>query len=145
MSEQEKQSAPPCTPLNEEDIPDSVKSFLISISAGLDAAEQEGRCVVIVDRHRRYLDMTTAFADLVGYRKEELVGLRTEDLAAPNVIEDIGAYFDGVLLLRNSEGIWIYIHRSGKQLVVHYAATVLTSNAIVATIRASNHTSDSVT
>ena len=48
--------------------------------------EVEPQYVTVVDSDRRYVEVSDSFCQLVGYQREELVGMRYDDLTAPNTI-----------------------------------------------------------
>ena len=46
--------------------------------------EVKPQYVTVVDRDRKYVEVSDSFCQLVGYQREELVGKRYDDLTAPN-------------------------------------------------------------
>ena len=54
--------------------------------------EVKPQYVTVVDRDRKYVEVSDSFCQLVGYQREELVGMRYDDLTAPNT-NDIPTVF----------------------------------------------------
>ena len=76
---------------------------------------------VLVDRDRRYVEVSDGFCKLLGYNREELVGMRVDDVTAPRT-NDIPAVHDLFLKTGYMHGIWILVHRGGTRILVRYEA-----------------------
>jgi PAS domain S-box-containing protein len=44
----------------------------------------EPQHVTVVDRDRKYVEVSDSFCQVVGYQREELIGKRYDDLSAPD-------------------------------------------------------------
>lgn len=90
-----------------------------------DAAEdlllETGVVSNVLDRERRFLSVSEGFARMLGYRTMELIGRRVDEVTAPGSI-DIDFVFRTFAQVREMDGIWIFLHRDGHRVVVHYHA-----------------------
>jgi PAS domain S-box-containing protein len=77
----------------------------------------------VVDMDRRYIDVSDSFCELVGYRREELIGKSYDEISAPNT-NDIPIVFR--LFVKNGymHGLWMLVHRRGTRILVRYEAWV---------------------
>lgn len=73
----------------------------------------------VVDSDRRYVEVSDSFCKLVGYRREDLIGKRYDDLSAPNT-NDIPVIFDLFIRLRYMHGLWMLVSRNGARILVRY-------------------------
>ncbi len=75
----------------------------------------------IIDKERRLVSVSEAFARTLGYRTMDIVGRPIDDFTAPNTI-DIEFVFNAFFKLGEMDGIWIFQHRDGRKVVAHYHA-----------------------
>jgi PAS domain S-box-containing protein len=75
----------------------------------------------VVDKNRTYVDVSASFCDLVGYKREELIGMRYDKLTAPNT-SDISATYNLFTKLGYMYGLWVLLHRAGYQILIRYEA-----------------------
>jgi PAS domain S-box-containing protein len=78
---------------------------------------------VVVDRDRKYVQVSDSFCKLLGYRREELIGRKYDDVTTPGT-NDIPTVSR---LLHNEgymHGIWVFAHRKGTRILVRYEAWV---------------------
>ena len=99
---------------------------LRELPAHLKSAAQEillevGALTTIMDRERRLVSVSEAFARTLGYRTMELIGRPIDDFTVPNTI-DIEFVFNAFFKLGEMDGIWIFQHRDGRKVVAHYRA-----------------------
>ena len=75
----------------------------------------------VVDSDRKYVDVSESFCELVGYKKEELIGRRYDDLTALDTtdIQTTYALFDN---LGYMHGLWMLVHRTGYRILIKYEA-----------------------
>jgi PAS domain S-box-containing protein len=73
----------------------------------------------VVDSDRRYVEVSDSFCKLVGYKREDLIGRRYDDLSAPNT-NDIPVIFDLFVRLRYMHGLWMLVSRNGARILVRY-------------------------
>jgi PAS domain S-box-containing protein len=73
----------------------------------------------VVDMDRRYVYVSDAFCELVGYTREELIGTRYDDLSAPET-NDLRTVFNLFCQLEYMHGLWMLVARSGARVLVRY-------------------------
>ncbi len=83
--------------------------------------EVEPQYITVVDRDRKYVEVSDSFCQLVGYQREELVGMRYDDLTAPNT-NDIPTVFGLFQKLGYMHGLWLLVSREGTRILVRYEA-----------------------
>ena len=81
----------------------------------------EPQYITVVDRDRKYVEVSDSFCQLVGYQREELVGMRYDDLTAPNT-NDIPTVFGLFQKLGYMHGLWLLVSREGTRILVRYEA-----------------------
>jgi PAS domain S-box-containing protein len=79
--------------------------------------------MTVVDCERRYIDVSDSFCELVGYKREELLGKKYDELTAPDT-NDVHTIFR--LFIRDGymHGLWILVHRTGERILVRYDSWV---------------------
>jgi PAS domain S-box-containing protein len=77
---------------------------------------------VQVDMDRKYVDVSDAFCNVLGYSRKELIGKRFDEVTAPRT-NDIPVVFELFLRNRYMHGIWILLNRSQTtRIIVRYEA-----------------------
>ena len=76
---------------------------------------------VVFDGERRYSLVSESFARMLGYRAEELVGSRIDDITPEDTL-DIESAFGAFLTLGDLHGLWVFKHRNGSNVLVRYRA-----------------------
>ncbi len=76
---------------------------------------------VVVDSHRRYLEVSDGFCELLGYSREEMCGQRFDTFTMPRT-NDIEIVYELFLKCGYMHGIWIFQHRRGTKILVRYEA-----------------------
>jgi PAS domain S-box-containing protein len=77
----------------------------------------------IVNNDRRFVEVSDGFCRLVGYTREELLGMRYDDLTAPNT-NDIQTVQLQILKLGRLHGLWLLVGREGTRILVRYHSWV---------------------
>lgn len=77
----------------------------------------------VVDGDRRYVEVSDSFCQLLGYRREELIGKRYDDLTAPGT-NDIPSVFRLFVSQGYMQGLWVLVSRTGTRILVRYEAWV---------------------
>jgi PAS domain S-box-containing protein len=93
------------------------------------AQELESDYVTVVDRDRKFVEVSDNFCLLVGYEREELLGRRYDDLTAPNTV-DIQKVFDLFTRLGNMHGLWMLVSRGGTRILVRYESRLRPNSLI---------------
>ena len=77
----------------------------------------------VVDTDRRYIEVSDSFCELLGYRRDDLLGKTYDEFSAP-ATNDIPTVFH--LFIRNGymHGLWMLLHRRGTPILVRYEAWV---------------------
>ncbi len=75
----------------------------------------------VVDQYRNYIHVSKSFAELVGYRVEELLGTRYDHLTVLNTA-DIPTTYNLFSKLGYMHGLWMLVHRTGYHIVIRYEA-----------------------
>ena len=75
----------------------------------------------VVDNNRQYVDVSQSFCDLVGYKRDELIGTRYDRLTALNTT-DIPATYNLFTKLGYMQGLWVLLHRTGYRILIRYEA-----------------------
>ena len=73
----------------------------------------------VIDLDRRYVYVSDAFCELVGYTREELIGTRYDDLSAPET-NDLRMIFNLFCQLEYMHGLWMLVARSGARILIRY-------------------------
>jgi len=75
----------------------------------------------VVDQDRKYVHVSNNFSELVGYKIEELIGIRYDHLTVPNTV-DIPTTYSMFSKLGYMHGLWLLNHRSGNRILIRYEA-----------------------
>ncbi len=108
------------------DVPDELTNLfrvLREDATGQDTSTVRPVYTALVNGDRRYVRVSDSFCELVGYRREELIGKRYDDLTVPGT-NDIPTVFR--LFVRNGymHGLWMLKHRDGTPILVRYESWV---------------------
>ncbi len=106
---------------SEAGYPDWTRGIVLSLRQELEAPQFEVKpqYVTVVDRDRKYVEVSDSFCQLVGYQREELVGMRYDDLTAPNT-NDVPTVFGLFQKLGYMHGMWMLVSREGTRILVRY-------------------------
>jgi PAS domain S-box-containing protein len=74
---------------------------------------------IVVDQDRKYVDVSESFCKLVGYKIEELIGTRYDNLTALNTA-DIPMTYNLFSRLGYMHGLWMLVHRTGYRILIRY-------------------------
>ena len=104
--------------------PEWAKKFAKSLGQELGNPEiprirVEPQYVTLVDIDRRFVQVSDSFCELVGYRREELIGKRYDELTAPGTT-DIGSVYTLFSKVGYMHGLWMFVSREGKRILVRY-------------------------
>jgi PAS domain S-box-containing protein len=83
--------------------------------------QYEVKCehVTVVDRDRKYVEVSDSFCRLVGYQREELLGKRYDELTAADT-NDIPSVYKMFSKLGYMHGLWMLVSRDGARILVRY-------------------------
>ena len=111
---------------SEADCPDSVRDVLKSIRQGLDITPRYGvkpEFITVVDGDRNFVEVSESFCQLLGYRREELIGKPYDDVTAPNT-NDIPTVFRLFSEMGYMHGLWMLAGRRGTRVLVRYESWI---------------------
>ena len=89
----------------------------------------ESKYKTVVDSERRFLEVSDDFCNLVGYTREELLGMRYDDVTAPNT-NDIPTILGQFLKLGYLHGLWMLVSREGTRILVRFDSWVRPDSCI---------------
>jgi CheY-like chemotaxis protein len=78
----------------------------------------DGEYVAFVDRDRKYIDVTDGVCDLLGYSREDLLGMRIDDVAAPAEAANVVPLFQRYVAEKGQDGAFILQGRGGKLIPI---------------------------
>ncbi len=117
MSDKKPYVPPRLTEYDPKNVPELVKLLKEDrLSAHVSPAY-----TIVVDQDRKYIEVSDSFSKLVGYKTEELLGMRYDSLTAPNSA-DISTTFNLFSKLGYMYGLWMLVHRSGYRILIRYEA-----------------------
>jgi PAS domain-containing protein len=93
----------------------------------------ESDYVTVVDNDRKFVEVSDSFCQLVGYEREELIGLRYDELTAPNT-NDIEKVYRLFSRLGYMHGLWMLVTRGRTRILVRYEAWLRPDSLIEARI-----------
>ena len=107
-----------------DQVPEKVQQFFsnrVVIPASSRGDHVEPIYTSVTDSDRKYVEVSESFCELVGYKKEELIGRRYDDLTALDTtdIQTTYALFDN---LGYMHGLWMLVHRTGYRILIKYEA-----------------------
>ena len=110
---------------SETEYPERTRSIVKTLRQELKDPQFEVKpqYVTVVDSDRRYVEVSDSFCQLVGYQREELVGMRYDDLTAPNT-NDIATVFGLFQKLGYMHGMWMLVSREGTRILVRYESWI---------------------
>ena len=82
-------------------------------------AETSSACTILVSTDGKFVEVSDLFCKLIGYTRDELVGMKHEDLIAPGTADrpttDAPQITSGC-----SQGLWLLTTRAGIRMLVDY-------------------------
>jgi PAS domain S-box-containing protein len=103
---------------------DAVKSIREEFGATSSSpCEVKPEFVTVVDSDRRFVQVSDSFCQLLGYRREELIGRPYDDVTAPNT-NDIQTVFNLFAELGYMHGLWMLASRRGTHVLVRYESWI---------------------
>jgi PAS domain S-box-containing protein len=122
MSDKKPYVPPRLTEYDPKNVPELVKLLKEDrLSTHVSPAYVSPAYTIVVDQDRKYIEVSDSFSKLVGYKAEELLGMRYDSLTAPNSA-DISATFNLFSKLGYMYGLWMLVHRSGYRILIRYEA-----------------------
>ncbi len=85
---------------------------------------------VYVDQERRYIHISDKVCDLLGRGRDEILGMRIEDVAYPGTA-NVPDLFQDYLQTGIQRGLFTLRHKNGAPVLIRYKAQVLTDGCMV--------------
>ena len=92
----------------------------------------------IVDSDRRYVWVSDNFCELLGYKIDELIGKRYDEVTAPTT-SDIPVTARMFKKLGYMHGLWMLIHRTGERILIRYEAWLRADSLVESNIEVVDH------
>ena len=104
--------------------PNAVKSMRQKLAANSSAScEVKPEFVTVVDRDRKFIQVSDSFCQLLGYRREELIAKPYDNVTAPNT-NDIQTVFNLFAKQGYMHGLWMLASRRGTHVLVRYESWI---------------------
>ena len=132
-----KQKKPYTAPRVVQYLPDEVPKW-ITESFHDDSLSVAPTYTTVVDNDRRYVRVSKAFCELLGYKSEELIGKRFDEVSAPSM-RDIPNGFSMFKTLGYMQGFWMLVNRTGKRILIRYEAWLRPDSLIESNIEVVDH------
>ena len=87
----------------------------------------------IVDSDRRYVWVSDNFCELLGYKIDELIGKRYDEVTAPTT-SDIPVTSRMFKKLGYMHGLWMLINRTGDRILIRYEARLRADSLVESNI-----------
>jgi PAS domain S-box-containing protein len=91
--------------------------------------------IVIVDPKGYYLDVNTSICRMLGYTRDEFIGLNATDIVAPTEIPHIGQALDVIKTKSDYHREWQFRRKDGSVFAVDTIATAMPDGNLMAMIR----------
>jgi PAS domain S-box-containing protein len=92
----------------------------------------------LVDGDRKYVRVSDSFCELLGYKSEELIGKRFDEITAP-ATSDIPVTFSLFKKFGYTHGLWMFVHRTGKRILIRYESWLRPDSFIETNIEVVDH------
>jgi PAS domain S-box-containing protein len=92
----------------------------------------------VIDSDRKYIEVSNSFCELLGYKSEELIGRRFDEITAAET-NDIPTIFGLFKRLGYMHGLWMFVHRTGKRILIRYESWLRADSFIETNIEVVDH------
>jgi PAS domain S-box-containing protein len=92
----------------------------------------------IVDSDRKYVWVSDSFCELLGYKLEELIGKRYDEVTAANT-SDIPVTSSMFKKLGYMHGLWMLVHRTGERILIRYEVWLRPDSLVESNIEVVDH------
>jgi PAS domain S-box-containing protein len=83
----------------------------------------EPQYIIVVNKSRKFVEVSPAFCQLLGYSETELIGKSYDEVTVPRT-NDIQTILELFLKTSYMHGIWVFAHRGGTKILVRYEAFI---------------------
>jgi PAS domain-containing protein len=92
----------------------------------------------VVDKDRRFVRVSQNFCELLGYRREELIGKKYDEITAPQT-SNIPTIFNLFKQLGYMQGLWMLVSRKRERIVIRYESWLRQDSFIESNIEVVDH------
>jgi PAS domain-containing protein len=120
-------------------VPEQVPEWIVKcLQNDLGISESSGPRVssiytTVVDSDRKYVWVSDNFCELLGYKIDELIGKRYDEVTAPTT-SDIPITSRMFKKLGYMHGLWMLINRTGDRILIRYEAWLRADSLVEANI-----------
>jgi PAS domain S-box-containing protein len=135
-----KHYAPPhMIPYPAGQVPESIERlFLNDVITFGETKHVAPACTTVIDSDRKYVQVSNSFCELLGYKSEELIGRRCDEITAPRT-SDIPTMFSLFKKLGYMQGLWMLVHRTGERILIRYESWLRPDSFIETNIEVVDH------
>ncbi len=91
--------------------------------------------ILIADRQSRYIDANPSMCRMLGYSREELIGLNASDIVAPAEVQHIGPGIGAIIKTADYQREWQFRRKDGSVFPAEVIATAMPDGNLLAMIR----------
>src|SRR5689334_15093383 len=91
--------------------------------------------IVIADGNSYYLDANPAICRMLGYARDELIGLHATDIVVPEEVVHIDPALDAIKSTANYNREWLFRRKDGTTFAADVMATVMPDGNLMAVVR----------
>ncbi len=91
--------------------------------------------ILIATTESVYLDANASICQMLGYKREELIGLRGEDIVAPSETPNINPALETIKAHSDYHREWLFRRKDGSQFPADVIATMMPDGNLIAMIR----------
>jgi PAS domain S-box-containing protein len=117
--------APTDTKVTPTGLPLGLRAEVLSLASGSSLAS----CGMLLDIEGKFKRVSPEFCELVGFDVLELMGKRIDDVTASRSV-NIPLHLGAVLHFGRFHGLWMFVHRDGRALLVRNDWTLLADMTI---------------
>ena len=88
--------------------------------------------VVLVNRDRRYLEVTDGVCQLLGYSRRELLERKIDDVAAPELRSEVPETFERYIGAGGMSGDYVLVRKDGTRVPIQFESWVFPDGSMVA-------------
>ena len=126
-------------------VPDEVPQVVVQlfsdrspVPASRDRSLAGCKCTNVVDGDGRFVGVSESFCELLGYGSQELIGRTYDEITAPKT-SDVPAIFRLFKRLGYMQGLWVFLHRTGKRILIRYESRLRHDSFIETNIEVVGH------
>ncbi len=91
--------------------------------------------ILIADSRSYYVDANPSVCELLGYSREELIGLHAADIVAPSEIQNVAPALEAILTDSDYHREWQFRRKDGSALSAEVIATLMPDGNVLGVIR----------